>query len=122
MADLKLSGVAKNTPKRVEETSKAGKQFIICRLFLERSTKFSVQEFEFSSMNEDKMDIMEGIKVGDEVDVNAYLNSRKYNERFYYDLRFDSVKVTQPVDKQGKSELKTTYEISKEADFKDLPF
>lgn len=109
-------------------TSKAGKYWQKCEVVFDIEENTDSHRYVAVTFFGDDVDILEGYKEGDEVDVSYYASSREWNGRWYTDLKLSlmvrkEAVVPMPEPKTAPKKRATPkVEESLEPQSDDLPF
>lgn len=109
-------------------TSKAGKYWQKCEVVFDIEENTDSHRYIAVTIFGDDVDVLEGYKEGDEVDVSYYASSREWNGRWYTDLKLSCLVrkeavVPMPEPKaEPKKRATPKVEESLEPQSDDLPF
>lgn len=99
MSELKISGKVTVILQVENGTSKAGKEWKKQDFVIETGDKYPA--LVCFTLFGDKLSLLNGVSVGDEVDVSFNIESREYNGRYFHNINAWKVESTNKAEQQS---------------------
>lgn len=121
---LEMTGKIAKVLDTQSGVSKAGKEWIKQSFVLDNGAKFN-PEVSFNLFGQEKVDMLNGFNVGDEIEVAFNLSSREYNGNYYTSADVWKMQKNEMYDTVLKEELEQSNNGTLQESLKqdsDLPF
>ena len=121
---LEMTGKIAKVLDTQSGVSKAGKEWIKQSFVLDNGAKFN-PEVSFNLFGQEKVDMLNGFNVGDEIEVAFNLSSREYNGNYYTSADVWKMQKNEMYDTVLKEELEHSNNGTLQESLKqdsDLPF
>ena len=121
---LEMTGKIAKVLDTQSGVSKAGKEWIKQSFVLDNGAKFN-PEVSFNLFGQEKVDMLNGFNVGDEIEVAFNLSSREYNGNYYTSADVRKMQKNEMYDTVLKEELEQSNNGTLQESLKqdsDLPF
>ena len=120
---LTVKGIVHKINPTEKGTSKAGKEYVKRSLVIDTNAQYNPY-ISFGGFGDDKCDLLDKFKEGDEVEVSFNLSSREYKDRWYTQADYWKIDKLDSGLEQAAKKVDAAInpaDLSKEED-DDLPF